>query len=592
MTHNFLTESARVFEETATLGSFERGTRANDFDTTFQEARDMMLNKSVDIMRGVNPMLLNHDSSLMKTYKESMLEPLKNDCEEIEIVESSDEYTFTHGMSSLYDMTSQLWDNCVEDHITESTNVGNLLPIKSIDYPFLYRANVATCSNMIMQTESTPTPIIRKRFEQEYIYDPKDGTRWKYPQCVYDTDEFSKIINAAKGIPIKSDKVPLPLFQYKIIEELTDATVPDREEFTYDLRIVKVFVGDTEIVLPRGGIYVSMEDKQFRGGRIDVVLPDGTKVSDEIQGSVDWINKTINLNNINPNSGITAVQFEGKLSNIKNERTVRFDRDREEIEFKIDDGAKIDMPLFLEDIEDHKALLNIDLYQWAYGRFSDTLNDFEDNDTLSFLDEMYHRYKGIQIDPAHVLDLDYSFVSEMVFDCDGSTSTIALQSDYIENMLKWHIDRYLINICDTVKLDNLTFVMYGNPRYISLLGSSIKWVKKNGGQLGGVKLDWSYGLYTTGDVSVQVVSNKKISHKKYPGIRIVAYPTDKNTYTFRRYKYSYHILKGEQTGYRAADLPGGSKTYILGTNRYVNTMIQGIQGHVTFDNSEFIQLHS
>ena len=101
------------------------------------------------------------------------------------------------------------------------------------------------------------------------------------------------------------------------------------------------------------------------------------------------MNKTINVVSSGNGTGITAVEFAGKLSNVKNERTVRFDRDREEVEFKIDDGPKIDMPLFLEDLQDAKALLNIDLYQWAYGRFAETLDTYEDNTTLKFLDDAF-----------------------------------------------------------------------------------------------------------------------------------------------------------------------------------------------------------
>src|SRR5699024_9392510 len=137
-----------------------------------------------------------------------------------------------------------------------------------------------------------------------------------------------------------------------IITELTDAESPERENFTMDLRIVKAYVGDQVLSIKSGGMRIALDDGQFRGGRIKQKLPDGTEIDEQIFGSGDWVNKTINVVSSGNGTGITAVEFAGKLSNVKNERTVRFDRDREEVEFKIDDGPKIDMPLFLEDLQD------------------------------------------------------------------------------------------------------------------------------------------------------------------------------------------------------------------------------------------------
>ena len=591
MPYNYLTES-RIFDETETIGSFKNGNSVTSFDKTFEKTRNELL-ESMDIMKNMGNPALAKQNGYMDTYKNMILSPLQQDCEQIqEQYECTDSYTLDSGLGSTYDVTSTLWDNVLNEQITESSMVGNLLPIKSIDFPLLYKANVACCANLIMKTEATTSPVIRKRIEQEYVYDQKNPKeRWKWPQCVYDQETFDKISAAANGIPIKNDKVDLPLNNYDIITELTDAESPERENFTMDLRIVKAYVGDQVINIKTGGMRIALDDGQFRGGRIKQKLPDGTEIDEQIFGSVDWVNKTINVVSSGNGTGITAVEFAGKLSNVKNERTVRFDRDREEVEFKIDDGPKIDMPLFLEDLQDAKALLNIDLYQWAYGRFAETLDTYEDNTTLKFLDDAFERYNGIEIDPIMAVDPDYSFVSHMKFDCDMSTTTTALQSEYISNMLKFHIDQYLVNIADTVKLDNLTFVMYGNPRVIRLLNPDVKWVRKAGGRLGGVTLDFSYGLYTSGDITVQVVQSKKLPIEKYKGIRVIPYPTDNNTYTFKRYKYAYHILDGgKDNNYRAADLPGGSKTYVVGTTRFTNTYIQAIQGQIDFENAQFLRI--
>ena len=99
---------------------------------------------------------------------------------------------------------------------------------------------------------------------------------------------------------------------------------------------------------------------------------------------------------------------------------------------------------------------------------------------------------------------------------------------------------------------------------------------------------------TSGDVKVQVVSTKKVNMKYdskdkiHRGLRIIPFPLDKDQFTFKHYKQSTHILTTQNSGYRAADRPGGSMTNIMGVSRYENAAIQGIQGEVSFANADFI----
>ena len=180
-------------------------------------------------------------------------------------------------------------------------------------------------------------------------------------------------------------------------------------------------------------------------------------------------------------------------------------------------------------------------------------------------------------------------VHDTRFDCDNTQQTVALLPEYIDKVLKWHIDRFLEKIADDSKLDNITFVAYGNPRYISLLGKNVSWVTRAGSSsAGGVKLDYSYGIMNCSNVTVQVVAAKKIDAKKMQGIRFVAFPLSKEQYTFKHYKYTTHIVTAQNSAYRAPELPGGSMTYIMGKSRYVDTMIQGIQGQVEFDNANLV----
>ena len=50
----FLTESAKDFAETATIGGFTSGNKKNDFDSIFTEAYNNMLANGTDVMIDVN----------------------------------------------------------------------------------------------------------------------------------------------------------------------------------------------------------------------------------------------------------------------------------------------------------------------------------------------------------------------------------------------------------------------------------------------------------------------------------------------------------------------------------------------------------
>ena len=225
----------------------------------------------------------------------------------------------------------------------------------------------------------------------------------------------------------------------------------------------------------------------------------------------------------------------------------------------------------------------MDLYKRAYNSIGDLLIQMEDSQTIDWLDDEFKKYDGVELDP-----LDFNpFISKKAFNCDSTTATVALPCEFIQKQLKFTIDRFITAIVDKAKVEDLTFVIYGNPTYVSLLDSDVNWVVKNGDMVGGVKLNYSYGIMTSGDVKVQVVSSYKVNKKT---LRFVAFPTNNDTITFKHYKYSTHILTSANSAYRSPDLPGGSMTYIMGTSRYKNISLQGIQGEMSFTNAEFCDL--
>lgn len=588
----FLTESTRGFEETNSIGGFRNGSEQNSFDAIFTEAYNDMMAKGLDIMMDTREFIRN--KSMINAYKDALLSRLSDECEGMMTQESANESTNYGTHSQQYNQISQMFDNCVEDMVKESTRVESLLPIKMIDFPILIKQNLKLVTNDIMQTEVVDSPIVKKHLEQTYIVDNNDtNKRWRYPQCFF-TDEFKEAFAAGKGFPIKETPVPVAdISNYDIIANLTDAAIPERESFTMDLKIAKVVVdadGEDVTIVLNPPMRINLSDGTWLGGKIKrtVTKSDGTafEVDDLLMGMVDYRTKTTSIRSVTDQ--VKSVIFSGYLSNELNERGVGFEYVREEREWKIEDGTRASMSYSLEELEDAKALMDLDLYQKTYNNMGDYLANMEDSDVLGWLDEQYDLYNGIEIDP---LGFD-GFTVEDIFECDSTSITTALPNEYIEKMLKFKIDGIIIDMCDKAKLEDMTFVIYGNPRYIRFLNSSVNWVTRPGSTANGVKLDYSYGVMTSGDVKVQVVSTMKVNaiydkeEKLHSGLRIIPFPLSKEQFTFKHYKYTTHILTAQNSAYRDANRPGGSKTYIMGVSRYKNAAVQGIQTKLKISNAE------
>lgn len=571
----FMTESGERFQETVTIGAFNNGNEANSFDAHFKEVADKFAASGISITENTNDIV--KDPTLWESYRDSLLEVLAEESTNLEID--------THGTRSAYmDQIKAMLDNRRDMLIKESTTVGQLLPIKMIDFPLIVKDHLKNVIKDIMQCEVTKSPLIKKQIQRTWVVDKQTKERYEYPQCFYRKGQWQKIFDAGKGLKIKNDPVALPIFNYEIIANLVDGVaIPDREKISFNTKIIAAVLADgTEIPMD---MRINLADGSWLGGLIDkkVKLADGTEVEvkDCITGHVDFVKNTTSVSSAS--GQVVSVIFDGYISNDKNERAVTFDYTREEKEWKIEDGHRVDVPYSIEDLEDAKALLDLDLYKMTYTNLSEYLVNMEDAQGLAWLDDEFDRMKGAtEVDP-----LDFvGFVKEQSFDCDSSYATTALPCEYIETMLKFVIDRFVIDIADTAKLEDLTFVIYGNPRYVSLLGDKVNWVIKNGDSVGGVKLTYSYGIMNAGGVKIQVISSDKIDAATHKGLRVIPYPTHDNKMTYKHYKYTTHILTAANSAYRDADRPGGSYTNIVGVSRYTNAGLQGIQGHINFVNED------
>lgn len=588
----------RVQDETPTVGGFSLGSELNTFDENFKEACDTMTAAGLNPMLDINQIIRKPE--VAKKFTDLISAGIVNEC----ACRDPQEWGTYANMDR---QVSDLLDNVTAQLMKETTTVGQLMPIKAIDYPLVVKQHLSLATKDVMQTEVTKSPVVKKQIERNWLVDKQNGTRWEYPQCFFKPEEAREIFAAGKGLPIlngivenadgsKTDyRVPVPSHNFDVVGRLTKAQVPKREKITFGTRIVRGYIMDetdpslVKAIVPLN-IYIDLHLNMWAGGNINTKVEDlittgaTVDVVDTITGTIDFVTNTVTISS--STGKIKYVDLEGYLSNDKNERAISMDVTREEREWKITDGHRINVPHSVEELEDAKALLDLDLYKRTYNYMSKIMTDMEDQQIIDYLDEEFIRYSGIELDP-----LGWnSFIRETNFNCDGTALTTALPSEYIAKELKFKIDRFVIDITETAKMEDIVFVLYGNPKYISLLGDGVRWVISNGQSTGGIKHNYSYGIMNSGNVKVQVVSSLKFSSfgDMHRGLRLIPYPLNKEQITFKHYKYSTHVLTAQNSAYRDPDLPGGSMTNIMGVSRYESTSLQGIQGYITFTHDDFV----
>lgn len=613
---NAMTESSKIdkllsiFAEdgdsdvTPTVGSFKSCNAYNNFDNIFEEACNNYQERwKMPYTIGFTKPETLGNPDMVASFKNDLLSTLKDDCTRMATMFEDGDSGYAPKM---YENVSQLFDNKMTEYITEAQTVGDLKPIKTIDYPLLVKAHIKESFNSIVATEASPDLLVKKRIEHMIVYNRKDPSQaWEYPQCMYDP-EFNKLVAAGEGVSLKTEPQNLPLYQFNMIEGLTDIPAPNGQRVVIDLEIQQVVTQDGTVVTLSAPMHVDLSSGAWVGGVIDELYtkktpttggtpgsstPSGSvtvgtqeRLQDILSGYTDWQTNTTTL--VAANNQVKAVIFSGKLSNERNENTLRTRYAQTERQWTIGEGCKIDASYTLEEIQEHKALAQFDLYKRSYNDITMLLSAIADKKGYMWLDEMFAKYDGVNLNP-----LDWNpIVLKTKFDCDSTTRTVALPSEYIAKELKFLIDRFVIDIADTVKLEDIHFVIYGNPRYISLINPSVHWVFQAGQSVGGVKLDYSYGVMTSNNVKIYVVSSKLIDASTHRCLRMI--PFFDGGITFKRYKFATDVVTAKESGYKDPDHTAGSMTYVFGVERYADIALQAIQGEIGLLNDDFIYIHN
>ena len=569
------------------FGAFQKeGTKTldehfNDLYEQYKESHGVDIKFDTRAMLADRPFMEEYKVSLMKPVLEGFREMSPNDPHIENIIENVEKY----------------WDTKVRNY-TESASMTGFLPIATLEFPVLLKQFFQSILKDIIEIEAVKTPNITKHVRTTYLIDNQTGDEYEYPKCMFNGD-WQKIWEASKGLPIREEVVPLVggrLYKYDIITNRTDGT-PGLDTLTFQFKIVGILVGGEIIRLKGNGITVEFSTGgTFVNGDLDFEH-EGTHIQDTIAGKVDFRNGTVDI--ACTNGQIDGVVFSGYLSNEKNLRHVSVREKRDILRFTIEDGPRWNMPFSIEEIEDAAALLDINYYNRMVDEIVRTQEMQECMIVIDFLNKEFEKYNGVETDIYNLESLSQTHT----VDLSPPSYFAGDPFKYISTAIQFRLKAMIHQITETTKLDNLSFIIVGNPMACQLITEFVNWKVQTGSNIGGITVNNSYGFATDMGANVRVVATNLYdaytvnpvtegdgaTDKRELILHIYGYPTTPEHISFRHLKYTSHLFTSQsQTAYQSTNAPGGAYNIVTATSRFHTMSIMGIQARLLMLNSDRI----
>lgn len=558
----------------------EDGTKSFDerFNDLYESYKEM---HGIDIKRDMKAMMA--DRSFMEQYKTDLMEPV---FEAFREMSPNDPH-----IQNVIDNVNMFWDTKVKSY-TESASMAGFLPIATLEFPVLVKQFFSSILKDIIEVEAVKSPNITKHIRTTYMVDNQTGDEYEYPKCLFD-GTWERLWNAAKGHKIREQVVEFTdgrLWKYDIIGGLTDGT-PGVDKLSFQFKIVGIKVGTDVIRLPGNGITVEFSTNgTLVNGDLNFDY-NGTHIEDTLSGQVDFKNGTISMSSAS--GQVEGVVFSGYLSNEKNLRSISVREKRDILRFTIEDGARWNMPFSIEEIEDAAALLDMNYYNRMVDEIVRTQEMNECMTVIKFLNDEFAKYNGVSTD---IYKLE-SLAQTYTVDLNPPAYFAGDPFKYISTAIQFRLKSIIHQILELTKLDDLSFVIVGNPMATQLISEFVNWKAQNGASIGGISVNNSYGFGTDLGANVRVVATNlydaytvdpvDTTSARELILHIYGYPTSAEHISFRHLKYTSHLLTSQsQTAYQSTQAPGGAYNIVTATSRFHTMAVQGIQANLIMLNSD------
>lgn len=551
----------------------------NNYDMDGQQAGrvigSFVQEKDTDFKNGVLSLMEGFRAAYSMDACDDFMKIMKNDTLNEQYKESLIGDILAEGFEDPYlammpEKLEQLYENSRTNIIEESYGVSTMSPIVAYSLPILKKTFLQCNAKDIVMTEVASKPVVKIAFERKFLRDKK-GEKYYIPEVFYN-DEYKKVSQMAKGKSVYGEWVEVPQKDINLLT-LSGGTLEARDEFALDVCISKI-----KVHVNSQDVEVDVDIKPDLGANNSFVYRvkaehNGETVEEIISGSFDFYNGTVSISSTG--EAVKSIKFGGHLSNQNNIESLDLGRERETKHWHIGEGERLNSGFTIEKIKDMKAMLNIDVVPEIISDMSTVLTQFEDSSVLSFVKESLERWKDKKQLPWGYTD---GFVETAKFNCVPEHGMLT-QSDWIEKELKFRIDRLVGKLKTKLKTQDIMFTLFAHPNNIELLSPAVNWVFDEATKIGGVQLDYRFGVMTTNRTRIHVVSSLKVEESE--GLRLIAQPTTAEHITFKHYKYSLNI----ENNYRNAQTP--LTPNIMATHRHMTKEVLPVQAQLILEGVDF-----
>lgn len=398
-------------------------------------------------------------------------------------------------------------------------------------------------------TEIPKTPVINIGFERRYAKD-SEGNEYPLPEALYDDEITKKLLDEATGLNIKEEPIDISLFKALSLIDPTyipgvvagDHTV----ELTPGLMVCQAIVKDSAGATHKVAMNMTVDitTHNFVNGKVSykVVDPDTKEVTetieDELVGRVDFKKGTVTL--MSTSGATTQVVLRGKTANRFNQRSLSVERRVEHIQKVMpESGPRLNTAVTIEDAADALALQNIDIIADNINVMGATLANFEDAEINMFLKQSFQAQKdGLANFVAYDELKDNIMIAESTFNAMGYDTFAGRLTEWMKDAREW-FERTISALKTKLRSSNVMIVAVAHPNLIRFLQDGINWVFSDDTQISGVKLSYQFGIYTSAQDRVHIVTTMRMNEDD--GIRFLVIPLTNELITYKHYKYNVMI---------------------------------------------------
>ena len=488
---------------------------------------------------------------------------------------------------SYVNCVEQLLDNTLDSIATESIMTG-YAPIVAYNPFFLKKQWIDCVFKDVLMTEIPKTPVINIGFERRYAKD-SEGNEYPLPEALYDDEITKKLLDEATGLNIKEDPIDINLLKGLSLIDPTyipgvvagDHTV----ELTPGLTVISATVKDTSGTDHKVAMNMTVDitTHNFVNGKVNYkVIDTGTgevteTIEDELVGKVDFKKGTVTM--MSTSGKVTHVVLRGKTANRFNQRSLSVERRVEHIQKVMpESGPRLNTAVTIEDAADALALQNIEIIADNINVMGATLANFEDAEINMFLKQSFQAQKDGLANFVKYDELkDNIMIAEAEFDALAYDTFAGRLTEWMKDSREW-FERTIAALKTKLRSSNVMIVAVAHPNLIRFLQDGINWVFSDDTQISGVKLSYQFGIYTSAQDRVHIVTTMRMNEDD--GIRFLVIPLTNELITYKHYKYNVMIDRNYRN-------PVYQLTpNILATQRTLTFEILPVQGLLKINNRD------